>query len=104
MLTSEDGATITTLPVVCRARLLTLEDRTPIIRANSNKTPMWLYTNLSTPPSTTGAPIGYWLLTSFNSNGYMADGYVILFSGNANYMSVYSEEYFGVRPVITISK
>ena len=101
-LISKDGSIITTLTGTNRARLLTYEEAETLKTANSNTTPTWLYTNLSSA-NTIEAPSGYWFLMANPSYSYY--GRCITNSGNViNNHRVYRADHYGVRPVITIQK
>ena len=104
-LTSKDGATITEITEVSRARLLTYEEATSTTigcTGSVDSCPEWIYANLSVS-NTTEMPYGYWLLSASTANSGSGrsvsyDGYVY----NSYVYDVISSG--GLRPVITLSK
>jgi len=105
VLTSQDGTITTNLAGTMRARLLTLDEWSSLITANSDTTPNWLYGNLC-DLTTTEKPRGYWLLTSYDSSPtYAWYMYDVTSDGILGYdYNVYLDDYVGLRPVITLSK
>ena len=73
-----------------------------IYKAAGNKTsglPTWLYGNLNVNNS---VPYGYWTSTPYASNSYYA--WVVNYDGLLNDNDVDFDNYYGVRPVITVLK
>lgn len=99
-LTSQDGATITSLVGTMNARLFTYEEAETLKISNSNSLPSWLYENLGAD-NTELVPVGYWLLTS--TFEVATDSHKIDYNGNLSYNSSRANSY-GIRPVITLSK
>ena len=81
-----------------RARMLTYTEANDIKTANNNTMPSWMYINsYNTGDNNTD---GYWLSAAHPSSSLIA-WYVYggIYNGSA-----YRETYYGVRPVITLSK
>jgi len=102
ILTSQDGKTQTELTGTSRVRLLTEEEVQILKTANSNKTPKWLYANLRTTSDDTSLPPGYWFLTVDSSTA--TNALAMHYSGSIYELNVINKVFYGIRPVITVSK
>jgi len=102
ILTSQAGTETNTISGTSRARLLTYEEAETLYIENSNVTPEYLYTNLSST-NTIDKQFGYWFLTA-----YPTDSVYGRYMNYTNAITYYSHVYYpndlGVRPVIAINK
>ena len=87
-----------------RARMLTLTEATNLgckNNPNKNSCPSWLYENLSVE-NTLEKPTAYWLSTANTSPTDLAVG--ISWYGYSTNYGVQNTGYYGIRPVIKVSK
>lgn len=98
-LTSQDGATITTVEGVSRARLLTNEEarsKTIGCQSSDKSCANWIYTNLSADNR------GYWLASANPNYNYYVSS--IHYTGKPDSYFPYYTTVNGIRPVIEITK
>jgi len=92
--------------VTGRARLITYAEANNILTANNWTMPTWMYANLYNTGSNTDSvgngKYGYWTSTADAYGTYNA--WNVTSSGNFDYESGTDDPYYGLRPVITISK